>query len=83
MHAKFDTFEQVVCRLPDNDVIGHNGSPPSAPYQAYRVSVANDLLHKTDALGLIVFDSKCRKCLNMGNNSSCEKKVYTCNIFID
>lgn len=68
--AKFETFEEVVCPLPKDDV---TSVVDGVEYEAYHLTVANDLLHKTDPNMLVVHDSRCLNCTITGFRHSCER----------
>ena len=70
--ALFDTFEEVICRLPEGST-----PEPEVLYRAFEVRVENDESHVTDPEVFVVYDSRCRLCQVKGRNSTCSTKVTT------
>lgn len=70
--ARFETYEEVVCQLPEDDV---TSEVDGAIYEAYHVKVANDLLHVSEPNIMVVHDSRCLNCSIQGLLHTCERLV--------
>ena len=70
--AKFETFEEVVCPLPQDDV---TSEVDSVQYEVYHLTVGNDLLHKTAPNMMVVHDSRCLNCTIQGFLHDCKRVV--------